>query len=103
MLRPFDPAGHETDYEDEPFRIDLCRTADGRNVATLMPARAKRLPPEAAELYRELIRLSDALGDLQDQVEALVPQLRSEGVSWSLIGHALGYTGEAVRTRWGDS
>lgn len=52
-----------------------------------------------------LDRVSEAAGALQraqDDLRARVVAARSYGVSWAVIGHAVGTTGEAARQRWGS-
>ena len=49
-----------------------------------------RLAQTAVEIQRQ-----------QDDLAAKVAAARSHGVSWAVIGHAVGTTGEAARQRWG--
>jgi hypothetical protein len=39
---------------------------------------------------------------LQDQLSDKVAAARSQGVSWAVIGQAVGTSGEAARQRWGS-
>lgn len=87
---------------DEAVRVQVGKRADGSRMAGLVPASAGRLSAAALEPLSDLQRLGTEIRALQDQVPDLVREARSLGVSWDLLGWALGRTGEAVRRRYAD-
>jgi len=58
-----------------------------------------------ADQRAALDRLGQAAAEVrraQDNLAAAVAAARSQGVSWAVIGHGVGTTGEAARQRWGS-
>lgn len=57
-----------------------------------------------AEQRADLDRLGQVAAEVrrrQVDLAAAVATARSHGVSWAVIGHGVGTTGEAARQRWG--
>lgn len=66
------------------------------------PLAARRLDPRAREVYGQVATAGQSLAELEDEIRDLVvPRARAAGLSWSLIGAALGITGEGARRRYG--
>ncbi len=98
-LRPY-AAG--TDFH-EGFEVRVTGSVeDGTRRAIMLPKRAKRLKPEHLEAYIELQHAGARIAKDQALVDELVPLLREGDTAWSLIGFAVGITGETARQRWGD-
>lgn len=72
--------------------------ADG---TIIEPQAVRRLGPEARSQYRHLSQLSREREGIENEIRALVLGMRSHGISWSVIGLAIGTTGEAARKRYG--
>ena len=89
----------ESDFPDEDLAV--VRTQDGH--ATLLPRSASRLSGEALETYATMMKAGFMLREMEDDVREMVLEARQLGVSWALIGSALGLTGEGVRRRYGDA
>lgn len=88
----------EDDYGDEE-RVML-RTPEGR--PAVLPKSASRLSGAALEGYAALMGLGVKVAQLEDSIGESVHELRSLGVSWNLIGVAVGLTGEGARQRYGS-
>lgn len=71
--------------------------------ATLLPASARRLSGDALETYADLMKIALQVGELEDRMARMADELREYGVSWNLIGTAVGLTGEGARGRYGDT
>lgn len=67
----------------------------------VLPRSVRSLPEGARETFGVLRVAVAQLQDLEDHRDELVARLRSQGVSWSAIGWAVGTSGEAARKRWG--
>ena len=89
----------ESAYEGDDFVV--VKTPAGQ--ATVLPATARRLSGDALETYADLLKLGLQVGELEGQMGRLADELRGYGVSWNLIGHAVGLTGEGARGRYGDA
>lgn len=87
----------KTDHDEED--IFVSRGALG---AAIVPRSARKLSPEAKADLADLQRCVGALNTLIDTLPGLVEDLRDQGVSWGVIGWAVGTTGEAARQRWRD-
>lgn len=88
-------------FEQDSFPDDdrvLVRTPAGQ--ATVLPASARRLTGDALEGYADLMKLALEVAQLEAQMSQLADELRGYGVSWNLIGHAVGLTGEGARGRY---
>lgn len=86
-------------YPDEE-RI-LMVTPEGQR--TVLPASARRLAGEALEVYAELMQTALQVNELEAEMTEMAHELRGRGVSWALIGHAVGLTGEGARGRYGEA
>lgn len=86
----------ETDFEDEGFVIG--KTPEGR--AFMLPKSARRLSGDALEVYAELMAIGVQVSQLEDQMTELSGDLRKLGVSWALIGSAVGLTGAGAQKRY---
>ena len=99
-LDEFEPVyGEETDFDGED--VAVMRDDEGR--ASIVPRSMRKLPAELRAEVRSLIEAAAAVYESQAAVDEHVADLRQAGVSWSLIGWAVGTTGEAARQRWGDA
>jgi hypothetical protein len=74
------------------------------------PAPTYALPTAVAKLDPQARALADALAadvvrraELDRAITARVLDLRAIGVSWHVIGYAVGTSGEAARQRWGST
>jgi hypothetical protein len=66
-----------------------------------VPRAASRLDGQQRAALEAVGSAAEGIRDLQDALASLVASARSRGVSWALIGSAVGTTGEAARQRWG--
>lgn len=92
----------EKRFQEDDFPDDdavFLRTSEG---AVVLPASARRLDPEQLGTVRDLQRVGLQIATLEGQAEELAREARELGVSWSLIGFALGLTGEATRRRYSE-
>lgn len=89
----------ESDYEGED--VVVVKTPAGQ--ATVLPASARRLSGDALETYADLMKRALQVAELEHEMGRLADELRGYGVSWNLIGHAVGLTGEGARGRYGDA
>jgi hypothetical protein len=90
-------------YDEDDFGEEgrvIVRTPEGR--AAVLPQSARRLGGEALEAYADLFRVGVQIAQLEDEAHELVGQARELGVSWALIGAAVGLTSEGARQRYGD-
>jgi hypothetical protein len=85
---------------DEGFAVHVW-DQDGERHAMLLPRGARALDGEAREVVRLLSRQAAWMHEVTGYIEELVHESRELGVSWSVIGWAVGTTGEAARQRWG--
>lgn len=85
------------DLSDED--VVVVRTPEGQ--ATLLPLSARRLSGDALETYAEVMKTALQVDELEGRIARMVDELRGYGVSWNLVGHAVGLTGEGARTRYG--
>ena len=60
----------------------------------------KPTPPTIVALQRAAAKRSHLIRQAEDIVRAAVKAARTEGLSWNLVGQALGVTGEAARQRY---
>lgn len=88
----------EDDFSDDP--VSLYRSPDG--TAVLLPRSARRLDEDQTLTLRELQSLGSQIAILEQQSHEVAREARDAGISWSLIGWALGLTGEAARLRYSD-
>lgn len=88
--------GNGTDDDDG---VAVALTANGG--AVFVPQSLRRASPAQREVVRQLQLTVLRRQRLMDEVDALVAELRSSGVSWNSIGWSVGTTGEAARQRWG--
>lgn len=62
--------------------------------------RLRPTPPALLELQRAAARRIYLTGQAEKAVRDAVVQARAEGLSWNVVGQALGTTGEAARQRY---
>jgi len=62
-----------------------------------------RLGPEQRAAVDWLALVAAEVERVQQQLGEKVAGARAQGVSWAVIGHALGTSGEAARQRWGSA
>lgn len=86
----------ESDFEGEGFVVG--KTPEGR--AFMLPKSARRLSGDALEVYADLMAIGVQVSQLEDQMTELAGDLRQLGVSWSLIGSAVGLTGSGAQKRY---
>jgi hypothetical protein len=67
----------------------------------LIPESIRRLEPRSQEYMADLQHLVMDRIKIANQIDALVDESRSAGVSWVAIGWSVGTTAEAARQRWG--
>lgn len=93
-----------TRYEQDDFAgEDRTVVLDDLGTATVVPVSARRLRGEPLQVYAELMRLGLSVAELEARArDQLVPAAREAGLSWALIGSALGLTGEGARLRYSD-
>ena len=84
------------DYEGEE-RVVL-RTPEGR--PAVLPKSARRLSGDALEVYADLMGLGIQVAQLEDTMGELARDARRLGVSWALIGAAVGLTGPGAQKRY---
>ena len=89
----------EGSMSDEDFVV--VRTPAGQ--AALLPASARRLSGDALETYADLMKVALQVAQLEGRMAQMADELRHYGVSWNLIGNAVGLTGEGARGRYGSS
>ena len=95
--------GYAARFEEDSFPDEervVVRTPSGQ--ATVLPKTARRLEGDALETYGELMRQAVEVAQLEATMARLADELRGYGVSWNLIGHAVGLTGEGARGRYAD-
>jgi hypothetical protein len=88
-------------YEDDDFGDEervVIRTPEGR--AAVLPTSARRLRGDALEAYAELMALGVQVAELEDRMTKLADESREYGVSWALIGAAVGLTGAGAQKRY---
>lgn len=86
----------EDDYPDDDRAV--VNTVFGSMV---VPVSLRKMSEEGRESYVTLQRVGLQLAHLEDHVRVeLVPAARAAGISWSVIGAALGITGEGARKRY---
>jgi hypothetical protein len=86
----------EDDYPDED-RV-VISTPFG---AVVQPVSLRRMSAEARDTYLLLQRVGHQIAHLEQHAATdLVPAARDAGLSWSVIGAALGITGEGARKRY---
>ena len=90
----FDPMG---DFGDDAV-VDFWKSPQGE--ALVLPRSAGRLDGERFAMLRDLQRHGHELRSLESHVDSLAEACHAEGISWSLIGFAIGLTGEAARQRY---
>jgi hypothetical protein len=89
----------DNDYPDD----DRTLVVSPAGLGAVLPASARRLKGEALEAYAVLMREGLEVAEREQRIQyLLVPAARSLGVSWSLIGAAVGMTSEGARLRYGD-
>ncbi len=94
----------EYDRDPEGFKVETRKhPLTGQRHAVILPARARKLDGETFALFSRAQHAGIAIGEQMELLGELVPELRKRNVSWSLIGWAVGLTGEAVRQKWGDT
>lgn len=86
-------------HDDSDEEMVVVRTPEGQ--ATMLPLSARRLSGDALETYADVMKKALQVDELEREIARLVDELRGYGVSWSLVGHAVGLTGEGARTRYG--
>ncbi|MFD2025906.1 hypothetical protein [Promicromonospora aerolata] len=62
--------------------------------------RLQPTPPALLELQRAAARRIYLTGQAEKAVRDAVAQARAQGLSWNVVGQALGTTGEAARQRY---
>lgn len=65
------------------------------------PRAVARLGSDQRVALDRLAQVASEIERRQDELTAKVAAARAQGVSWAVIGHAVGTTGEAARQRWG--
>lgn len=65
------------------------------------PRALKRLSPEARAACDRLMATAVEFQRLEAQRDRLVARLRASGAPWSVIGWAVGTTGEGARQKYG--
>lgn len=85
------------DWMDEGG-MSVVKTPSGQ--ATLLPNAARRLSGDALETYADLMKIALEVQAREDRMAQLADELRGYGVSWGLIGTAVGLTGEGARQRY---
>lgn len=89
----------ETDFDGEG--VCVMRYEEGR--AAVVPVSVRRLDPEGRQAVRRVQETAARIHELQDELERLVLEGREEfGLSWNVVGWAIGTTGENARRRWGQ-
>ncbi len=91
-------AGDATDFEGED--VAIIRDPQGR--AALLPRSVAKLGPVLGGEVRGLLESAAELQERQAAIADRVGDLRDRGVSWGVIGWAVGTTSEAARKRWGS-
>jgi len=89
----------QTSYDDEP--VVLTKDAFGR--AAMLPASARNLSGDLAELLGVLGDVTHEIRTLEEEQAAAAGAARAHGLSWALIGWATGLTGEGARLKWKDA
>jgi hypothetical protein len=87
-----------TDFTEEDMVVG--RTPDG--LGFILPTSARRLSGEPLEVFAEMQRRGALLQQLEGELDALAVTAREVGLSWSLIGAAVGLTAEGARQRYGS-
>lgn len=80
--------------------MTVVKTPGGQ--ATVLPASARRLSGDALEAYADLMKHALEVAAREEFMSSLVLELREYGVSWNLVGTAVGLTGEGARQRYGS-
>lgn len=88
--------------QDPPPAAAVPQTGPVLPVA-LVPRAVDRLGSEQRGSVFEAARLSREIADRQAQLTVHVLDARARGVSWAVIGWAVGTSGEAARQRWGSA
>jgi hypothetical protein len=86
----------ESDFEGEGFVVG--KTPEGRSY--MLPKSARRLSGDALEVYADLLAIGVKVSQLEDEMTELATDLRRLGVSWALIGSAVGLTGSGAQKRY---
>jgi hypothetical protein len=90
------------EFADE--RVVLAMTIDpetSRVRAALLPRSIRTATPELAALYADCQGITTKIAALAEDLDALVPEMREAGASWSAIGWCCGISREAAYQRWG--
>lgn len=87
-----------TDFTEEDVVVG--RTPEG--VGFILPTSAKRLEGEPLEVFAQMQRRGALLQKLEAELDDLAVAAREVGLSWSLIGAAVGLTAEGARRRYGS-
>lgn len=66
------------------------------------PLAVRRMKPEQRTEWLRLVEVGREVAELEERAREEVAAARRLGVSWSVIGSALGITGEGARRRFGD-
>lgn len=87
--------------EDDFMGADraIVKTPDG--AAALVPWAARRLSGEALEVFTVMQRSGLLIQQIELDLEEMAGEAREAGLSWSLIGAAVGLTAEGARRRYG--
>lgn len=86
-----------TDFDQDQVEIGK---QDGR--AYVLPSSMRRMHPDARNVVMDVLKKSHEIQEQLEQLGELVDEAREDhGVSWAVIGWAVGMTGEGARLRWG--
>lgn len=87
---------------DVEVSVVAYESAEGDRQVILVPRSVKALKGEAAEIVHEIQLQSRAAMKARERLDELVPEARSYGVSWNVIGWSTGMTAQSAQGRWRD-
>lgn len=87
------------DFMPEGFAV--VRGDTGR--AAFLPFAARRLKGEALDVFTTMQRGGIIISEIEHDLHHMAHEARELGLSWSLIGAAVGLTGEGARRRYGPN
>jgi hypothetical protein len=88
----------ETDFDQD--QVVLGRDPE-TGAAYVLPNTVRRMPEDARASVMAVLRTGSEVQQLLERLDELVDQAREHGASWSVIGWAVGMSGEGARLRWG--
>jgi hypothetical protein len=84
----------------EDVAVVMYEDADGGRHAVAVPRSVKALKGEAAEIVHEIQVQTRLAMKARSRLDELVPEARSYGVSWNVIGWSTGMAAQSAQGRW---